>query len=220
VENSIDLLRQQLLKMATPQRKAGAEAYMRNKFNFIGVDTTNRRMVFKDWIKNIDLPDYEDLDGMVKKMWALEREFHYCAIELAILYKNEWQPSFYKLIEYCIVHNSWWDTVDPISYEWAGTYFLKFPEKIKPITGKWNKSDNFWLQRASILFQKRYKKSTDSVLLAQYIENCASSNEFFIQKVIGWALREYGKNNPNWVRAFVQTHQLKPLSKKEALKNL
>jgi len=44
--------------------------------------------------------------------------------------------------------------------------------------------------------------------------------EFFVQKAIGWALREHAKTDPEWVLAFAERHQdeLAPLSRREALK--
>lgn len=46
------------------------------------------------------------------------------------------------------------------------------------------------------------------------------SSEFFINKAIGWALRDYSKTNPDWVRKFVDEYreQLAPLSVREASK--
>lgn len=44
--------------------------------------------------------------------------------------------------------------------------------------------------------------------------------EFFIRKAIGWALREYARVDPEWVRGYVSTHELSPLSTREALKHL
>ncbi len=45
--------------------------------------------------------------------------------------------------------------------------------------------------------------------------------EFFLRKGIGWALREYAKTDPAWVRAFVEAHPgLSALSRREALRNL
>ena len=43
---------------------------------------------------------------------------------------------------------------------------------------------------------------------------------FFINKAIGWALREYSKTNPNWVKNFVNKYKRKmnDLSIKEASK--
>jgi 3-methyladenine DNA glycosylase AlkD len=121
-------------------------------------------------------------------------------------------------MEYCLVHMSWWDSVDGIASEWLGLYFKTFPEQIIPVTSKWIASNNIWLQRSCILFQKTYKKTTDIQLLGKYILHCSHSKEFFIQKAIGWALREYSKTDSNWVTAFVAKNPLAPLSKREALK--
>jgi 3-methyladenine DNA glycosylase AlkD len=220
VDRLIDSLRQQLLTASTSEKKAGMEAYMRNQFTFIGVDTVPRRAIFKEWIKSADLPDYADLPVVIKEMWQMERELQYCAIELAALYKKEWTTDFMATIEHCIITRSWWDTVDAIASTWIGPYFKRFPAEIKSTSSKWNRNKNIWLQRSSIMFQKQFKKDTDTALLTKYILRCAASNEFFIQKAIGWALREYGKTNPAWVRDFVVANELKPLSKREALKNL
>jgi 3-methyladenine DNA glycosylase AlkD len=45
-------------------------------------------------------------------------------------------------------------------------------------------------------------------------------DEFFVRKAIGWALREYARVEPAWVIAFVDSHPLSPLSRREALKHL
>jgi len=131
-----------------------------------------------------------------------------------------WTKSSIKLIEHCIVHKSWWDTVDGIASDWLGTYFKQFNEQIILITSSWNKNSNIWLQRSSILFQKSYKKTTDTALLSSHILHLKDSKEFFIRKAIGWALREYSKTNPEWVIQFVTKNKLSPLSEKEALKRI
>ena len=96
----------------------------------------------------------------------------------------------------------------------------KFPGQIKIVTGAWNRSDSFWLQRSSLLFQKNYKAALIKELLTAYILHLASSKEFFIQKAIGWVLREYSRHDPHWVKTFVNKHQLPALSKREALKTI
>ena len=67
-----------------------------------------------------------------------------------------------------------------------------------------------------ILYQLYYKEETDEERLFRYILRRANSDEFFVQKAIGWALREYAKTRPANVKSFVSRHQLKPLSKREA----
>lgn len=77
-----------------------------------------------------------------------------------------------------------------------------------------------WLNRSVILFQLGYKEKTNFEILKEICLQHQNSTEFFIQKAIGWSLREYVKTNSEAVKNFVAVNNLKPLSKKEALKNL
>ena len=197
---------------------SGSKVYMRNQFEFFGMKTAERRKVFKEFLKE-NFPDENEVEKLVNEMWTLpQREFQYCAIEILIANKKNWQPETIDLIEKLIVNKSWWDTVDYIASHLAGEFFLKFPKQKNEITNRWNKSDNFWLQRTSIIFQLKYKSKTDLKLLTKYILNCASADEFFLRKAIGWALREYSKTNEEFVLDFVAKNKLSNLSKKEALK--
>jgi len=203
---------------ANAENAAGAKAYMRNQFEFFGLKAATRQSISKNYMKN-GLPAYADLEVIVKELWQLpEREFQYFAIDLIAAMRKQWTTEIIKLIEYVLVNRSWWDTVDHAASDLTGPYFKLFPHQINKVTSKWNQSENFWMQRSSIMFQKKYKKETDAPLLSKYILNHTQSNEFFIQKAIGWALREYGKTDPAWVKKFVQQHKLAPLSAREALK--
>jgi 3-methyladenine DNA glycosylase AlkD len=206
-------------KHADPEKAIGASVYMRNQFEFYGFQTPVRRVLTRE-IFNAGLPDIEELPAITRDAWAQpQREFQYFAIELMGRLKKDWKPGMVPLIEELIINKSWWDSVDHMATWVIGPYFQKFPDQAKSATKRWNLSDNFWLQRSSIMFQKAYRKKTDTSLLARYILNCAGSKEFFIQKAIGWALREYAKTDPEWVLQFVQKHQLVALSKREALKH-
>jgi len=213
-------LQKLLLQNANATNAAGAKAYMLNQFEYYGIKMVERRRLCKDFIKAYPVSSFNETEKIVKQAWqSPEREWQYFAIELLAHNKEQWKPSTIKTIEYCITHKSWWDTVDYMSDAWAGVYFKLFPEQTIPVTGKWNTSENMWLQRASLLFQKKYKQTTDEKLLAKYIQHLAASNEFFIRKAIGWMLREYAKTNPDWVKAFVASNTLSSLSKREAMKH-
>ena len=137
--------------------------------------------------------------------------------------QNVWESGdqLKSLFEFMIKHKSWWDTVDFISSSLVNYWWKMDPELLdKSVTPEWNKSDNFWLNRTSIIYQLRRKDLTNERILSQHIIPHSNSNEFFVQKAIGWALREYAKINSKWVLDFVATHQLKPLSKREALKQI
>ena len=113
---------------------------------------------------------------------------------------------------------SWWDTVDFLAVTMVGSYMRKYPDQIIPVTKLWMDTDNIWLYRTCILFQLKYKKETNFELLDSFIQLCLGSKEFFINKAIGWALREYSKSNPQLVSEYVESNNLAPLSKREAMK--
>lgn len=208
-------------KNAHPENSVDMKAYMLNKFEFFGIKTPTRDEIVKPYLRQHSLKQFSELDQVIKELWELpEREMQYFAIDVFAAHKKLWSQSSIKLIEHCIVQKSWWDTVDGIASDWLGIYFNQFSEQTILITSQWNKGNNIWLQRSSILFQKSYKKNTDIALLSSYILHLKDSKEFFIRKAIGWALREYSKTNPDWVISFVANHKLSPLSEKEALKRI
>ena len=85
----------------------------------------------------------------------------------------------------------------------------------------WSLSENIWLKRTSILYQLRYKKETDKILLAKYIKRSLGTKELFINKAIGWALREHGKINPQYILDFVANEPSPSnLSRKETLRRI
>lgn len=214
-------LREMFEFASNPELVKGAEAYMKNQFKFFGIYTNERRTLSSVYIKQTGLLSEKELIKTVKELYKQpEREFQYVAIELIAFHKKQWSEKIIELAEFCLINKSWWDTVDNIASLILTDYFKKFPNQIISVTSRWNNSENMWLQRSSIMFQKAFNKETDTKLLEKYILSCTHSKEFFIQKAIGWALREYGKTNADWVKNFVSNNSLPPLSKREALKRL
>jgi 3-methyladenine DNA glycosylase AlkD len=197
------------------------EAYMRNQFPFLGIKTPERKAIFREFLKQYSQPELEDLPAIVKELWHQpEREFQYIALALLEKQLKNLDPSYLLLLEELIVEKSWWDTVDAIASNFIGKLLLKYPDEIEPYTRKWIMDENIWLNRTSILYQLSYKAKTDEVRLYEYILQHNESEEFFIQKAIGWALREYSKTAPESVVKFIEKEELKPLSKREGLKYL
>ena len=204
-----------------PENAFAMAKYMRNHFSFFGIKTEDRRLIFKTICKENLLEISENPRAIALKLYAKpQRELHYCAIEILIKQlKGNYKKEDIQLIEKFIITNSWWDSVDTISKYILGEYLLEFPLETDNIIERFSNSENMWLNRSAILFQLGYKQKTNFDLLKSECEKHKKSNEFFIQKAIGWALREYAKTNPQAVKSFVANSNLKPLSTKEALKN-
>jgi 3-methyladenine DNA glycosylase AlkD len=216
----IDALQELFLEKADENYASQSKAYMKNHGEFIGIRAAERQAITKLVLKEIAFPSIEEVELCVATLWQMDkREYLYAAIQLLAFYKKKWRIETIQLIESCISKHSWWDTVDGLNSECVSPYFKLYPETLS-ITTRWNESNNMWLQRSSIIFQKSYRTQTHLHLLTKHILHCANSKEFFIQKAIGWALREYAKTNAQWVLDFVANHQLPNLSKREALKHL
>ena len=123
----------------------------------------------------------------------------------------------YKIKKY-IANKSWWDTVDFLC-KVIGDIELR-DSKVKKVMLEWSSEDNIWIKRAAIEHQLNLKDKTDCELLEKIIVNCFGTDEFFINKAIGWALREYSKTDSNWVKNFINKYkgQMNDLSIKEASK--
>lgn len=208
-----------LAKETDSENAKEMKRYMKDNFEFFGVNATLRREVTREFMQRKERPPYNALEGIAKNLWDFpEREYQYFGMELLEKYKNEFDENIIDLFEYIIINKSWWDTVDEISKKLVGNYFIRFPDNRDKSIEKWAESGNIWLQRNTLLFQLRYKENTDVKLLFSLIERLKDIDEFFIQKAIGWALREYSKIDPEVIEGFVDSHELSPLSYREAMK--
>lgn len=198
-----------------------SRAYLKDQFELFGIKAPLRRALFKQFMAENTPPQYNDLSDLVWELWLEpEREFQYFAIEILEKYKKVWTEDMIDLFEKIIVTKSWWDSVDYISSALVSIYFKKYPQQIKPVTERWMASGNMWLQRVSIIFQLTYRKQTDTELMFNYMRQLTHSKEFFIQKAIGWALRQHARTDADLVRDFVENTKMAPLSKREALKHI
>ncbi|MEW9053520.1 MAG: DNA alkylation repair protein [Neobacillus sp.] len=202
-----------------PENAEPMEKYMRNLFPFLGIKTPERRKLVRQFFNETGILKEPFNKDLVSALWKMdEREYQYAALDyiersLKKVTKDD-LPFFEKLM----TTKSWWDTVDMISPKAVGEIAGKSPEVIEETIDGWAVDENFWLKRASILFQLKYKQRTNEELLYRYILQNASSKEFFIQKAIGWALREYSKTNPDSVKQFISSNLLAPLSVREGSK--
>ena len=197
-----------------------SKKYVRNQFEFIGIRAPIRQKLTKQFIKENGLPQKDKLKDIIFTLWDLpEREYQKAALDILEKAKKDLTSNDMSWLSTLIVKKSWWETVDVLSPHIFGYMFLTNPELVPLYAEKWIENENIWLQRAAILYQLKYKEKTDEALLFRYILRRASSDEFFVQKAIGWALREYAKTQPDNVKNFVTQHTLKPLSKREALKH-
>ena len=200
------------------------QAYMKSTMPFRGVPTPARstltRGILAQWVPR----DRATWEATVLALWdgASFREERYAAIDVcAHRSARRWHDATtVALYEHLIVTGAWWDHVDAVAIHFVGPILRADPARVAPIIRRWAIADDRWLRRSAIIGQNGAKRSTDTELLSDAIEPNLEDPDFFIRKGIGWALREYAKTDPDWVRVFVADHDLTPLSRREAMKHL
>ena len=206
-------------KAADAENAGQMAAYMRDQFAFLGIKSPQRRELLRAFLKEYGLPSVEDTPHVTRELWDLhERENQYNALDILRRQQKKLAPNFVPTLEWLISTKSWWDTVDGLASNTAGPIFTNYPDVREAAVQQWRALENIWLRRTTLLFQLKYKDKTEAPLLFSLIEENLEDKEFFIQKAIGWALREYSKTDETAVREFVANTELSPLAEREALK--
>lgn len=196
------------------------EAYLKHKVRCLGIKTPLRRALLKAFYADQGQPGHQDWENVVHTLSTRpERELQHSGLELMYDCRKYWSPATGALIRERILYNSWWDTVDFLAIKCLSWYFLRFPDDGMALVTEFIRDDNLWLRRSALIFQNGLKKKTNEELLFAHIRQCTGIREFFIEKAIGWALREYAKINPDAVQKFVSATPMATLSRKEALKH-
>ncbi len=218
---TLDVCVQLFRENKDPSIAIGMKKYMRDQFPFLGIKSPLRSMTIKELWRDYPLRNRSELLDFVEGCWTLpEREFQYAAMEALWKYRKLLLEKDLALLTRLITNKSWWDSVDFLAGKMGSYFFLRFPECLVNGPDQWVVSNHMWLNRSAILFQLNHKEKTDEKRLFSFIDQHRHSDEFFIQKAIGWALRQYGKTAPEKVRSFVAKANLKPLSRREALKHI
>jgi 3-methyladenine DNA glycosylase AlkD len=219
VDDVVSGIRAALAAAADPGRAPGQQAYMKSEMPFLGVPVPQSRRIARSAAKA--LRDAPALRRAAGTLWdeAAYREERYAAMALLAVRPASDDPSVVPLIEHMVRTGRWWDYTDELAHRLAGLHD-RYPGETASLARAWSVDRDMWIRRIAILSQLGRRDRVDPRLLGDVIESNVADPEFFIRKAIGWALREYARVAPEWVRAFAETHPLSPLSRREALKHL
>ena len=201
----VEELLENLKAVANPDDAGAMKAYMKNKFEFLGVKTPARRKLAKAFFKQQtdSVIDWNFINEAWKNPY---RELQYTALDYLEIRKKLLTPSDLPRLKKQAQTKSWWDTIDFLD-RLVGSIIARFPET-KEIIVAWSCDEDIWLRRLAIDHQLLRKEKTDTKLLEKILVNNLGRTEFFINKAIGWALRDYSKTNPDWVKDFIERYRV------------
>jgi 3-methyladenine DNA glycosylase AlkD len=218
LDHAIEALR----AAANPVNAAPMRHYMKGIAPFLGVKKPERTTATRAYLtqaRRHPAPPDQVVSDM-RRLFALdEREFHYLAIDLleasvdgfsARTVREEVMPF--------IDDKPWWDTVDALRKP-IGLWAASDTTRLVPLIDQ-ALAGSMWQRRVAITLQLLWKENTDTNQLTRAIIDNLEDKEFFIQKAIGWALRDYAKTDPVWVARFVTDQGVTGLARREATKHL
>jgi 3-methyladenine DNA glycosylase AlkD len=239
-------LRERLAREGEPERAAGQQRYMKSAMPYHGVANPGVRRICAELFADYPFADLVGDPGRwrddVRQLWhgATHREERYGALMLCA--HRDARPlqglpktararppidavargaAALELYEELIVSGAWWDLVDEIATHRLSALLARH-RFVADHYRRWSTSDDLWLRRAAVIGQVGLGAETDTALLFEVIEVNVSDKSFWLRKAIGWALRQYARTDPEWVKSTVRTlrSRLSPLSRREALKHL
>jgi len=231
VDGLVERIRRDLAEGADPVRAAQQQAYMKSVMPYRGLRLPQVRQLTKAALRDHPLADQGELVAAVTALWdgATYREEWYAALTaLQVPTHRRWRDtSLLRLYDHLIVTGRWWDVVDDVSTHALRELVIADPLDVAPVVRAWAGDADLWRRRAALVCQVGARGNTDPCLLRDVIVSALTPPEelrddFFVRKGIGWALRDYARTDPEWVRAFVDEHRsvLSPLSIREATKHL
>lgn len=206
-----------LLSVMEPARAAPMRAYMRDQFAFLGVPTPQRRSVVKALLRAMKDDQANTLLLHADELWELpQREYQYVALDMLGMHWKTLDASHVPALLALAQRKSWWDTVDGIAAIIGDVLRHEHHGMDAALH-----HDNLWVRRIAMLHQLGWREQLDEDRLYSYALELAHEKDFFIQKAIGWALRDYARHAPHSVRAFTDKYRgnLSALSYREANKH-
>ena len=209
----------QLFENMQDQNQALSMAqYMKNQFVFYGIPTPQRRKLYKDFLKQEKKHKQIDWDFLDLCYQDSHREFQYFVCDYLKMFQNQLVYEDIQHMKVYIKDKQWWDSID--NFDTIIGQIGLTDQRVDDLMLEWSLDDDFWLRRLAIDHQLGRKEKTNTILLEKILVNNLNSHEFFINKAIGWILRDYSKTNPQWVKHFIEKYhdRMHRLSIKEGSK--
>ncbi len=222
----VSALRLAMRAAGDPERAVAQQAYLKSEMPHYGISSPDLKALLKPFLAEFRPASREEWEQTVRSLWdgGTHREERYAAIGLC-QHKAaaQWQdPESLPLYRHLIVTGAWWDLVDTLAGDLVGGVLGVYRAETTPIIRAWATDEDPWLRRTSVICQLKHGADTDLELLTYAIESNVDDTSFWLRKAIGWALRQYARTDPEWVRAEVDRlgSRLSALSTREALKHL
>lgn len=216
----------QLRAGADPERAAGMAKYHKASREYLGLSNPQIDALTKEWRSALEV---EARVALADALWRTDiYEGRLAAAKLLTQARIRPDHAVWELIASWTPDFDSWAIADHACM--AGQKRLVTdPSRLDCVEG-WVTSDHMWTRRAALVITLPWTKQNhpkpDELEARDRILGWAAQlvpdRQWFIQKAIGWWLRDLSKHDPDRTRAFIAAHgdAMKPFAVKEALRHL
>lgn len=216
----------QLAALADPQKAAEMAAYHKADRPYLGVAVPQIEVLTRDWRQGMDL---EARLALAADLWASNvHEGRIAAARLLTQARIRPDQAVWQMFCGWVGDFDAWAIADHASK--AGERRIMADLSRLDTVEKWLQSPSLWSRRAALVTTLPLTKLTHpkpAELAARervlgWAAALADDPEWFIQKAIGWWLRDLSRHDPARVQAFLADHgpRLKSFARKEATRHL
>ena len=212
--------------LADPVKAGEMAAYHKTARRFLGVPMPEVDPVVAEWRAALTL---DERVALARDLWASDvHEAMIAATRLLTQARIRPDVAVWDLIQSWVPGFDSWALADHACS--AGSRRVMADLSRMDTLEAWTGHENFWVRRAALvitlpLARLNFPKAAEVAARERVLgwaESYADDREWFIQKAVGWWLRDLSRHDAERVRAWVAEHgdRLKPFARNEALRLL
>jgi 3-methyladenine DNA glycosylase AlkD len=199
-----------IAKGIDPEKARYNQHYAGSSWPHLGLTVPQQRALFKEGYSFSKLP-WKEQFPIWEEIWKKGKFFE---IRMQALYfvtgeKSEDVLKLWKLTKNWVDEVENWPSSDTLSSLYSRC-LEAIPDDVFPVYRKWNKSSYSWKRRQSIVGLLYYRSLRKKVLpfskLIPLVQNLIQDSDVFVQKGVGWTLREIYQVYPDPTLDFIESN--------------
>lgn len=215
----------QLVALSDPARALEMRQYHKADRFYLGLSNEHINDLTKSWRAELDAPACVALADALWQTNVYEARLAAAKLLTQARIRPDDTPAWDLIASWTPSFDSW--AIADHACMAGQKRLVADPSRINQVE-TWVTSDHMWTRRAALVstlpWTKQNHPKPDDLAIRDRVlgwaETLVPDRNWFIQKAIGWWLRDLSKHDPDRTRAFIAKHgdQMKPFAAKEAMR--
>lgn len=218
---------EQLEALADPKRAVEMQAYHKIERRYLGLANPQINDLTKAWRAETDTQERVAIADGLWQTDIFEARLAATKLLTQARIRPDDTAAWQLIVTWCPDFDSW--AIADHACMAGQKRLVADPTRLDEVEA-WVSSDHMWTRRAAFVStlpwtkQNHPKPAEDAARLRilGWAETLVTDHDWFIQKAIGWWLRDLSKHDPDRTRAFIAKHGevMRPSAAKEAMRHL